>query len=196
MKNAHLLFNASVAGLLLAVVAVLFSLAIFPLKYAADARILVAPHAVPGVDPYTSSKSAERIAQNVAEVVRTSQFFNRVVSLTASGIDITYFPSDELERRKLWNRTIDASVAYNSGMLQLTAYHTDPAQAMSLVGAVAQVLNASGNDFAVSPADFRIVDSPVASAYPRQPNFLVIGLCAFFGGFIISAVFLSLRREF
>ncbi len=196
MTNSRIIHLSVLVGALLAIVCVLFSLAVFPLKYGADARILVAPHMIPGVDPYTSTKSAERIAQSLAEIVHTSQFFNRVVSLTASGIDITYFPTNELDRRKLWSRTVDASVAYNSGMLQITAYHTDAAQAVAIAGAVAQVLATSGNDFAVSSADFRVVDTPIASEYPRQPNFLGIGFGAFFTGFLISAIYVSLKRNF
>lgn len=196
MTNTRIIYLSALNGVILGIMCMLFALAVLPLKYQADARILVAPHMIPGVDPYTSSKSAERIAQNLADVVQTSSFFKRVVSLTSSGIDITYFPQDELKRRKVWGQTVEAGVQYNSGILRVSAFHSDPVQAEKIAGAVAQVLSTSGNDFSLSAADLRVVDSPVASKYPKQPNFIVIALGGLLGGFVISAVFLSLRRDF
>lgn len=193
MTKTRIVYSSVLVGIILALAACLVAFFVFPLKYSAEARVLVAPHSVPGVDPYTSSKAAERIAQNLAEVVHSSQFFNRVISVPVQ-IDTKYFPDDELNRRKLWNKTIDASVAYNSGILQVTAYHPDAEQAVRIATAVTTVLTSAGNEYAVNAADFKLVDSPVASRYPTQPNFIVIALAAFLGGFVVSAAYQSARR--
>ncbi|MCX6781355.1 MAG: hypothetical protein NT003_04580, partial [Candidatus Magasanikbacteria bacterium] len=166
-------------GIVIGVLAMILSPVFIPLKYGAEARVLVSPHAIPGVDPYTSSKAAERIAQNVAQVVNTSDFFNRVISVGV-GIDANYFPQDELQRRKVWQDTIEASSVYNTGILDVVAYHADKKQAEAIANAVAYVLTQSGNDYAVSSADFRLIDKPIASQYPKKPNFPAIGL----GGFL------------
>lgn len=173
----------------MAVVACLGALIAFPLQYAAEARLLVAPRAVAGVDPYTSSKAAERIAQNLAEVVGTSQFFARVIAAPGTGIDQKYFPVDELKRRKLWNKTVEAGVGYNTGILRVVAYHPQKGQAVAIAAAVAGVLAGTGNDFAVNSADYRIVDTPVASKYPQRPNFPAIAVGAFLLGFAVSFVY-------
>lgn len=180
-------------GCVVAVAAMLTALIAVPLQYAAEARILIAPRTMPGIDPYTSSKAAERIGQDLARVVVTSQFFLRVVS--RAGVDAAYFSGDELTRRKKWSRAVEAGVMYNTGMLRVVAYHPQPRQAEVLARAVADVLVSSGNDFAVNPSDFRIVDLPVASRYPQRPNFLAIGLLGWIGGSVVTFVYLQSRRH-
>ncbi len=194
MTNIRIIYRALVNGIIVALVSVLLAYLILPLKYAATTRILVVPHEVPGVDPYTSSKSAERIAQNMAEILSSSQFFKRVISISL-GIDPHYFPDDELERRKLWNQTIDASVGLNTGILTINIYHKDPDQAVRISTAVIQVLTGSGGDFSVNSADFRVVDSPVASKYPKQPNFPAIAAAGLLGGAAVSVGFYIFRRK-
>lgn len=193
MTRAKIISTSFFSGVVVALVSLLITFIFFPLKYGATARVLVAPHAIAGVDPYTSSKAAERVAQNVAEVIPTSQFFNRVVSVPV-GIEVNYFPQDELQRRKMWGKTIDASVAYNTGILQIVAYHPNPDQAVRLATAVTNVLASSGNDFAVNASDFKTIDTPVASRYPVQPNVAAIAVIAFLGGAFVSGLYL--RRRF
>lgn len=185
--------TAVLTGCVVAVVAMLTALIAVPLQYAAEARILVSPRFVPGIDPYTSSKAAERIGQDLARVVGTSQFFLRVVS--RSGVDAAYFSGDELHRRKQWSRAVESGVIYNTGILRVVAYHPQPRQAEVLARAVADVLVSSGNDFAVNPSDFRIVDLPVASRYPQRPNFLAIGLLGWLGGALVAFVYLQNKRH-
>lgn len=165
-----------------------------PLKYGAQSRVLVTPHAIPGVDPYTSSKAAERIAQNLAEIVNTSEFYNRVISV-AVGVDATYFPKDELTRRRLWQQTVEASSVYNTGILQITAYHPDKAQAEAIATAVSYVLTQSGNDFAVNSADFRLIDRAVGSKYPQKPNFPALGVGGFLIGTAVSLLYLRPKKR-
>lgn len=184
------IFFGIVIGLLAMILAPVF----VPLKYAAEARVLVSPRAIAGVDPYTSSKAAERIAQNLAQIVNTSEFFNRVISVSL-GVDATYFPADELERRKLWQQTIEASAVYNTGILRVVAYHPNKQQAQHLATAVTYVLTKSGNDFAVNSADFRLIDSAVASDYPKKPNFPAIGVLGFLVGTAGSMLYLRPKKR-
>ena len=189
MNYSRSFYTAIVSGVVLAAVGCLVALVAFPLQYAAEARLLVTPRAVAGVDPYTSSKAAERIAQNLAEVVQTSQFFARVISVPGTSIDQSYFPSDELERRKLWIKTVEAGVTYNTGILRVAVYHPKKEQAVAIATTVAGVLAGTGNDFAVNSADYRIVDTAVASKYPKKPNFPAIAVGAFLLGFAVSFVY-------
>lgn len=182
------IFFGVVIGLLAMILAPVF----VPIKYAAEAQVLVTPHAIAGVDPYTSSKAAERIAQNLAEIVNSSEFFNRVISVSV-GVDASYFPKDELNRRKFWQQSVEAASVYNTGILRVVTYHPDKQQAEALATAVTYVLTQSGNDFAVSSADFRLIDRAVASKYPQKPNFPALGV----GGFLIgtAAALLYLRPK-
>lgn len=183
MISSRSLTTAIFFGVVVGLFAMIVAPVIYPLKYAAEARILVTPHSIAGVDPYTSSKAAERIAQNLAEIVNTSEFFTRVISVSV-GVDPNYFPKDELGRRRLWQESVEASSIYNTGILRVVTYHPDKTQAEALATAVTYVLTQSGNDFAVSAADFRLIDRAVASKYPKKPNFPAIGV----GGFLFAAI--------
>lgn len=194
MSHFSKIYVSFLVGAILAVLGTGLTMIIFPLKYGASATILVMPHAAPSLDPYTTSKAAERIGQNLAEVIHSSQFFGRVLA-ASTGIDQTYFPTDELQRRQLWNNSVDASVIYNTGILQITAYHPDKIQAVGLAGAVAGVLTASGNDFALSGADYRLLDTPVASRFPAKPNLAVVAVVGFLGGFLLSLAYFSWKRR-
>ncbi len=192
---AHRSFGTSIFfGIVVGLLAMILAPIVSPLKYGAQARVLVTPHAIPGVDPYTSSKAAERIAQNVAQIVGTSEFFNRVISVSV-GVDGNYFPKDELTRRKLWNQTIEASVVYNTGILQITAYHPDKQQAEAIATAVSYVLTQAGNDFAVNAADFRLIDRAIGSKYPSKPNFPALGVGGFLAGTALSLLYLRPKKR-
>ncbi len=181
-------------GIVIGLLAMILAPVVIPLKYAAEARILVTPHSIAGVDPYTSSKAAERIAQNLAEIVNTSEFFNRVVSVSV-GVDASYFPKDELARRKLWQQSVEAASVYNTGILRIVTYHPNKQQAEALATAVTYVLTRSGNDFAVSSADFRMIDRAVASKYPKKPNFPALGVGGFLIGMVSTLLYLRPKKR-
>ncbi len=194
MISTRSLTTAVFFGVVVGLLAMIVAPVIFPLKYAAETRILVTPHSIAGVDPYTSSKAAERIAQNLAEIVNTSEFFTRVISVSV-GVDPNYFPKEELGRRRLWQESVEASSIYNTGILRVVTYHPDKTQAEALATAVAYVLTQSGNDFAVSAADFRLIDRAVASKYPKKPNFPAIGVGGFLFGTVASLLYLRPKKR-
>src|SRR3989338_642905 len=181
-------------GVVIGFLAMILAPVFVPLQYAAEARILVTPRAIPGVDPYTSSKAEESIAQNLAQIVGTSEFFNRVISVSL-GVDATYFAGDELLRRELWQKTVEASVVYNTGILRVAAYHPDKQQAVNIATAVTYVLTQSGNDFAVNAADFRLIDRAIAAKLPARPHFAAIGLGGFLAGTGASLLYLRSRKR-
>lgn len=184
------LFFGVVTGLLAVVLSPIF----IPLQYAAEARVLVSPRAIAGVDPYTSSKAAERIAQNLAQIVGTSEFFNRVIAVSL-GVDVSYYSGDELSRRQLWQSTVEASSVYNTGILRVVAYHPNKQQAVATATAVTYVLTQSGNDFAVNSADFRLIDRAVVSRLPKRPNFAAIGLAGFLAGAALSFLYIRSKKR-
>lgn len=190
----HSISTSVFFGVVVGLLAMIVAPVILPIKYAAEARVLVTPHAIAGVDAYTSSKAAERIAQNLAEIVNTSEFFTRVVSVSV-GVDASYFPKDELGRRKLWQESVEASSVYNTGILRVVTYHPEKTQAEALATAVTYVLTQSGNDFAVSSADFRLIDRAVASKYPKKPNFPALGVGGFLIGTAASLLYLRPKKR-
>lgn len=155
-----------------------------PLEYRADAQILLISDSRYGVDPYTAVKSAERVGENLSQVVETSDFYNKVLALGSIQIDRSpYQDISENKRRKRWQKNVDASVVFGTSVMNVSAYHEDPAEARKLAGALAQTMLTHARDYVGGDIEMRIVNQPIVSEYPVRPNMIVQALLgAIIGG--------------
>lgn len=173
-----------------------------PLEYSSTTRILITQE-LGAVDAYTASRSSERIADDLANIVYTSAFFDKVMT-SGYEIDSSYFSDDEIKRRQQWEDAISASVSRSSGLLSITAYHTDVDQAEELATAVAYVLTTEGWTYTSGGnITVQVVDEPLDSRYPVRPNLLVngfsglvLGLLGGSGYLLIAAERLRRRHQF
>ena len=175
------------------VAAVLLSLT-QPLEYSSTTRILITQE-LGVVDAYTASRSAERIADDLAGIVYTSTFFDKVLN---SGFDIdpTYFPADVVRSRKVWEKAISASVSRGTGLLSIKAYHTDVTQAEEIARAVAFVLSTQGWTYTSGGnITIQVVDDPLNSEYPVRPNIPINGVSGFFLGGLAGAAYIFIQAE-
>ena len=132
------------SGVLVALFSLLLTAA-FPLKYRADAQVLIISKSRYGVDPYTVVKSAERVGENISQVVKTNDFYQKVMLQTSYSLDMAEFEKlTERKKRKLWQETVNTSVVYGTGVLNINVYHKDQKQAKQLAGAVASALVTRG----------------------------------------------------
>lgn len=162
---------------------------LFPLQYRADAQVLIISKSRYGVDPYTVVKSAERIGENIIQVMKTSDFYFKVKEQPGYGIDWSSFDNkSERERRKLWNRTIGASVVYGTGVLNINAYHQDADQARQLAAAAATTLAAKGWEYVGGDVAIKVVNEPVTTKWPVRPNIFVNVVLGFFASVILAGV--------
>ena len=123
-------------GLFFAALSLLITL-FFPSFYRADAEVLIISTSRYGVDPYTVVKSAERVGENIAQIIRTDDFFAKVMRENNYAFDRTQFDNvNSRVRRKRWTRAIDANVVYGTGILQIGAYGKNPEEASALASAV------------------------------------------------------------
>lgn len=165
-----------------------------PLEYSSTTRILITQE-LGVVDAYTASRSAERIADDLASVVYTSTFFDKVMA-SGYNVDATYFSDDEITRRKQWEKAIAPSVSRSSGMLSLTAYHRDVTQAEELAQAVAYVLTTQGWTYTSGGnITVQVVDEPLNSRYPVRPNLFVNGFSGLVLGVFGGAGYLLIISE-
>ncbi|MEK7545657.1 MAG: Wzz/FepE/Etk N-terminal domain-containing protein [Patescibacteria group bacterium] len=161
-----------------------------PLEYSSTMRLLIIQKAGVNLDPYTAIRSAERIADNLSQVIYTSVFYDKVA---AAGFDIdrSYFEPVETKRRKQWADMVSTQVTHETGFLQISVYHKDKEQASEIARAVAFVLTTEGNQFIGGrDLEIRLVDTPLQSRFPVRPN---IPLNAFLGaviGVILSSLYL------
>lgn len=186
-------FTIVLAGVIGAAVAILLSL-LRPLEYSSTTRILITQE-LGAVDAYTASRSAERIADDLASVVYTSTFFDKVMS-SGYAIDADYFSDDEIKRRTQWQDAVSASVSRSSGLLSIAAYHTDVDQAEELATAVAYVLTTEGWTYTSGGnITVQVVDAPLNSRYPVRPNLLVNGFSGLVLGLLGGAGYLLIGAE-
>ncbi|MBI2550982.1 hypothetical protein HYV73_01390 [Candidatus Uhrbacteria bacterium] len=177
-----------------AVLAVLLSL-LQPLRYSSTARLLVQQQLGVSVDAYTTSRSEERIADNLVTLLYTTTFFDQVMQAGFS-IDQNTFPSGDRERRRAWQKAVDASVMRGTGVLTLTAYHQDVAQAEQLVRAVSQIFVQNvGQYTSGGNVTVRLIDAPLNSRFPVKPNFLINAFSGFIIGLFGGVGFVLLKSE-
>ncbi len=165
-----------------------------PLEYSSTTRILITQE-LGAVDAYTASRSAERIADDLASIVYTSTFFTKVLS-SGYDVDESYFSDDEIKRREQWEDAVSASVSRSSGLLSITAYHTAIEQAEELATAVAYVLTTEGWTYTSGGSiTVQVVDEPLNSRYPVRPNLLINGFSGLVLGLLGGAGYLLIAAE-
>ncbi|MEK7132044.1 MAG: hypothetical protein AAB833_00840 [Patescibacteria group bacterium] len=180
-------------GILGAVIVTLLSL-INPLEYSSRTQILITQELGP-VDSYTASRSSERIAEDLANIVYTSTFFEKVMS-SGYNLDATYFPEDPYKLRKKWGKTISATVVRGSGLLSIKAYHSNRDQAEELTRAVAFILTTQGWTYTSGGSlRIQIVDEPLNSKYPARPNLPLNAASGLVLGSILSAIYIFLKHQ-
>lgn len=162
-------------------------------EYSSEIKILVVQKYTL-TDSYTAAKSAEKISKNLAEVIRTSSFFDKVV---AEGVvdfkDIMALP--EKAKRDEWARTVDTEVIPNTSLLKIVAYDSNPNMAKAIANSVADVLITYGADYHGAPDTIalQVVDSALTSTYPTRPNLVLNGLAAAFFGAVLGAIIFFLQ---
>lgn len=166
-----------------------------PLRYSSAVRLLILQDVGAAVDAYTASRSEERIAKDLSTIIYTTTFFDQVLNAGFS-VDPRGFPNQDNKRRQAWVKTVDASVSHGTGLLTITAYHTDVRQAEQIVRAVAFVLTQHVNDYTSGAnVQVKLVDAPLNSRWPVKPDLLANGLSGLFLGGLIGAGYVLWRAE-
>jgi capsular polysaccharide biosynthesis protein len=164
-----------------------------PLEYSSTTRILITLKTT-SVDAYEATRSVESIADQLANLLSTSEIYKQVFA-SGYSIDASYFPqNNQTKFLKAWERAVDASVQRGSGLLTITAYHPTPAQAQELANAVAFVFVTKGWDLSSGTGvTLKVVDEAVNSRYPVRPNFLLNGMSGLILGFLVGAGYLLIE---
>ena len=191
MRRSRFLF---LAGVVCAVVSLLISF-LTPLEYKASAQVLIISQSRYGVDPYTVVKSAERVGENLAQVMKTTDFYKKVKSQTQYDLDWSRFDKlKENKKRKLWQKSVEPSVVYGTGVLNISTYHPDKAQAKMLAAATAQALVEKGWEYVGGDVAIKLVNDPVVGILPSRPNLLLNALAGFLVGLLAAGVLVIYKR--
>ncbi len=166
-------------------------------KYSAETSILLVARSQAGVDPYTQAKSAERIGESMAQLMGTSDFYEKVLENNPGGLDVTHWRTlKERERRKEWARDVVGSVRIGASILSVKVYAETEEKAVALADAVTKTIVERGWEYVGGDVIFKQVDAPLSSPFPARPNYVLNGLVGFWVGIILSSLwFLSYRRH-
>ncbi|MFH1252951.1 MAG: Wzz/FepE/Etk N-terminal domain-containing protein [Candidatus Uhrbacteria bacterium] len=166
-----------------------------PLRYSSTVRLLILQDNAASLDAYTASRSTERLAENLSTIVYTTSFFDQVMN-AGFDIDQTVFPDREDKKRKMWGKTVSASVSRGNGLLTITVYHTDPAQAEQISRAVAYVLTQQAWSYiSGGSVSVREVDAPLNSRWIAQPNIPANGFSGLVLGGLAGVGYVLLQAE-
>lgn len=167
--------------------------AVQPMKYGSSEKMLVVQNFPSGGDAYSFSKSNEYLSNLLAEVVTSNSFFDKVMD-SGFKIDKTYFDGTTKQKMKKWSKTVEAKAVNDSGIIEITTYHTDRSQAEQLALAVAYTMKTShqyyhggGNDVII-----KIIDEPITSNWPVKPNAILNLSLALVFGLVFSLCYIYL----
>ena len=183
-----------IVALIVVFVSLVYSL-VQPFLYRATVSILVLQKSSFSIDAYSASKSEERIANKLAQVVYSSSFLKNVLT-SGYYINEDYFPVDEYQRRKKWSETVEAGVPAGLSKLTFSIYHTDPNQALQIAQEIAYTLTGDKQEYiGIEDVDLKILDTPLVSKYPVRPNILVNILLGILLGVILGIAYVVLTYD-
>jgi len=184
-KNAKLIF---IWGLVFAVLSIAASL-FFPKQYSATSHVLIISRDRAGVDPYTQARSAERIGANLAQVMNTTDFYNKVMGSSAYPFDREPWKNlTDRQQRKKWTKDVQATMIYGGSLLGINVYSYSQAEAVKLSGAVTQTLAAQGWEYLGGDVAIKVVSNPLASRWPARPNLFINATVGLLVGILISSL--------
>ena len=190
-KHLKLILVWGIIFSLLAGIVTLF----LPKQYSAQSQILIISRDRSGVDPYTQAKSAERIGENLSQVMKTNDFYKRVLSSSYSFDKDAWKKLPERKQRKNWDKDIETSVLFGTGLMSINAYSKSKTDAVNLAAAVAQVITSQGWEYVGGNVVIKYVSSPLTPRLPARPNFVLNILIGFGLGVVLASLWVSKYKK-
>ena len=168
---------------------------LFPMQYKAVSQVLIISRDRAGVDPYTQAKSAERVGENLAEVIKTTDFYDKVMEGTAVQFDKDFWKNlSERKQRKSWQRDVKPETIYGTSLLRITVFSGNREDASNLCNAVVHTLTSRGWEYIGGDVVLKQVDKPLVSLLPARPSVIVNFFAGFAIGFMLSAIWIIKYR--
>ncbi len=182
-------------GILIALISVGVSF-IFPKQYSAVSRVIIISRDKTGVDPYTQAKAAERVGQDLAQIMKTTDFYGKVASESPDVFSGSEWKNlSDRDSRKKWQKDVQAQMVYGASLLEVTAYALGQEKALALSAAVTKTLVAHGWEYSGGDVAIKQVDSSLVSRLPARPNFIVnAGIGFLVGGFLAALWVVRYRK--
>jgi capsular polysaccharide biosynthesis protein len=166
-------------------IAVVFTIS-QPFQYSTKTKLLIIQDSA--TDPYSISRSNEYLGRLYGEVAYSSTFID-LVKKSNFGIDYNYFTFNQNQMAKKWKHDIRVQAVGDTGVINITVYHQNPAQSQALALGVTKVLMTENYNYQGinNTTKISVIDQPMTSNYPNRPN-LILNL----GGGLILGLLISL----
>ncbi len=167
-----------------------------PLKFETTSKMLIIQNFSQETDPYAASRSNQYLSSVLSEVVSSNSFYQEVLN-SGYEIDKSYFKqtgflaSDEL---KAWQKTASAKPIGDTGVIEVSAYHTNRGQAEQISKAINFVMKTKNQNYHGSGdrVTIKVIDDPNTSNYPVKPNIALNAVLAVAFGSVFSLAFIYL----
>ncbi len=163
--------------------------------YRSEVQLLIVQEQQETADSYTSQKAAEKLGNNLVNVIETFNFLDKVI---ATGyLTEEEFSVDAKDRKDQWEEKVDARMIPETGILIIEGYSTNPGKAEDIALGVAQVFTTSASDYhgGGESVDITLIDGPITSTKPVKPNIPLNGVAAAALGLMVAYSFFLLRME-
>lgn len=146
------------------------------------------------VDQSQAIRSAERVAQNLAEVVPTEDFLYQAMDANPQIKEGDGTSQQEL--RRSWNSMVDAQA--NGSFINIDVFTPNQKQAESLASTTAFILSNRDNLWhgGGDAITVKTIDSPLTSANPVKPDTRMNIIIGALVGFILAVAFVSYLSYF
>lgn len=166
-----------------------------PVKYQAESKILVMQDGLLA-DAYTISRTNEYLGNLFSQIIYSSSFYNLVMNNDNYIIDKNYFSGNDNQQLKTWRKSINTKSQGDTGIIQITVFHSNPNQARQIALAINNTLITKGHNYSGNEnIKVNIIDQPLISERPVKPNIPYTLIVALFGSFILSLIFIYIFPE-
>jgi len=157
-----------------------------PFEYRARTGFLIVQNQTQGLDAYAAAKASERLATNLANIIKTDSFYQKVLSTGLNNIEL---PEKESARRKAWEKMVNTQIAQESSIMTVDVFYKDKLKAEKVSKAIALVLVNDSAEYhgGGSSVIIKMVNTPLVSNYPVRPNIIFNVFSALMIGLIFSS---------
>jgi capsular polysaccharide biosynthesis protein len=191
-KHSKLVFVWGLIFMASSITASLF----FPKQYMATSQVLIISRDKSGVDPYTQSKAASSIGANLAQVMKTTDFFNKVMNSNSFSFDRGQWQNlSDRDQRKKWVRDVQANMVYGASLMNINVYSYSQNEAINLSNAVGQTLAAQGWEYLGGDVAIKAISIPLVSRWFARPNILINAAVGMLVGMVISSLWVIRYKQ-
>ena len=180
-------------GVLLAILSVAISL-LFPWKYSAESQVLIISRDRSGVDPYTQSKAAERIGDNLAQVMKTTDFMQKVMDSTITFDKNRWQSLTDRKQRDEWQKDVVGQMQYGTSLMNITVYSSKD-DVLALSSAVTDAVVTHGWEYIGGDVALKTISSPLISRWITRPNIILNAILGFLVGVVLSSVWVIKYKQ-